>query len=98
MGKVKEQETEVQETATFRVTSLRVTAEHRANSMAGDSIDRRYVECAGEVEGVVFSVEAGTEEDALIALETLVKSVSERLGIGLSGEIVQQPKQKVKVV
>lgn len=82
--------------AVFRVTSLRITAEHRANSMAGDSIDRRYVECTGDVQGIVFSVEP--EEDALIALEALVKSVSERLSIGLSGEIVQQPKQKVKVV
>lgn len=93
---VKEQE--VQETATFRVTSLRVTAEHRANSMAGDSLDRRYVECAGEVEGISFSVEAGTEEDALIALETLVKSVSERLGVGLEGEVIQPVKSKVRVV
>ena len=92
----KSEKQEVQETATFRVTSLRVTAEHRANSMVGDSIDRRYVECTGDVQGIVFSVEP--EEDALIALETLVKNVSDRLGVALEGEIIQQPKQKVKVV
>ena len=92
---VKSKEQEVEGTM-FRVTTLRITAEHRANSMVGDSIDRRYVECTGDVQGIVFSVEP--EEDALIALEALVKNVSGVLGVALEGEVIQPVKSKVRVV